>query len=240
LLPISVIIDAVIAAALLIFILLGRSRGLFRSLMGLVAVIAALVIAGKAADFGTEIVVERILRPAAAEAMEQKVDEMVREEVITVSPLKEMEKVVDAIPNDFVREKARELLRELDLSAEPVTIYSPKETIKDLARQVLDGVMDTAVETLVHTVLQVIIFAVVLLLLRVAIGAVDLTLKLPVLRQVNRFFGLLFGAAEGVVLVCTAVLLLGRTGLWVTAETIEQSYLLKIVADWVGLTGTPV
>ena len=239
-LSVSVIIDAAIAALLLLFILLGRSRGLFRSLMSLVAVIAALVISARAADIGARFVVKEVLRPAAVEAMEQKVDDVLAGEIGTLSPRDELEKVVASIPNEFVRDKAKELLESMELPGITLSDDSPREELLELARQVLDSVLNTVVEALVHTVLQLLAFVVILLLLRIAINAVDLTLKLPVLRQVNRFFGLLFGAAEGAVLVCTAVLLLGRAGLWVTAETIEQSYLLKIVADWVGLTGTSV
>ena len=57
-LPPSVIIDIAIAGVLALCVFTGKNRGFFRSLMSLVVVIAALVIAAKAADFGTDFVIE--------------------------------------------------------------------------------------------------------------------------------------------------------------------------------------
>ena len=93
-LPPSVIIDIVIAGVLALCVFMGMKRGFFRSLMSLVIVIAALVMAAKAADFGTAFVIDAFLRPAATMAMEQRVDEMMEESVSTTSPLEEMERVV--------------------------------------------------------------------------------------------------------------------------------------------------
>lgn len=234
-LPPSVMIDIVIAAVLVLCIFLGKKRGLFRSLMSLVVVIVALVTAAKAADFGTEFVIETFLRPAAAKAMEQRIDEMMSESIAATSPLEEMEKVVDAIPNGFIREKAGQLLGELGLSAESMPSYSGRETLLKVGGELLDGVLDTAVYSMLHALLYVLAFFLVMLILRLLIGAVDLTLHLPLLRQANQFFGLLFGAVEGVVLVCMGVFLLSQLSPWVTPETVEESILLKIAVQWLDL-----
>lgn len=233
--PTSVIIDIAIAAVMVLCIVLGRSRGLFRSFMGLAAVVIALVLASRAANFGADLVIENVLRPAASAAMEQRVDEMLAEPVLTTSPLAEMEQVIGAIPNEFIREKAGQLLEKMELSTEAMLTHSARETLLEMGGSLLDTVLDTAVRGVLYAAICLVVFLVVTIALKILSRALDFTLKLPLLRQVNQFGGLLFGTVEGVVLVCLAVKLLGHAGLWVTPETIRGSFLLKFVAQWVGL-----
>lgn len=233
--PTSVIIDLAIAAALVLCIVFGRKRGLFRSLMGLAAVVIAMVLASRAANFGADLVIENVLRPAASAAIEQRVDEMLAEPVLSTSPMAEMEQVIGAIPNDFIREKAGQLLAKMEISTEDMLTHSARETLLEMGSSLLDAVLDTAVRGVLYAAIYLIAFLVVTLVLKILTRAMDFTLKLPLLRQVNQFGGLLFGTVEGVVLVCVAVGLLGRAALWITPETIEASFLLKFVAQWVGL-----
>lgn len=232
--PTSVIIDTAIAAVLVLCIVLGCKRGLFRTFMGLAAVVIAMILASKVADFGADLVVEKMLRPAATAAIEQRVDEMMAETVLSTSPLAEMEKVIEAIPNAFIREKAGQLLEKMELSTEAMSAYSARETLVEMGNSLVDSVLDTAVWSVIYALIYLVAFVVVTLVLKVLTGAMDLTLKLPLLRQANQFGGLLFGTVEGVVLVCVAVGLLGRAELWITPENIANSFLLKFVAQWVG------
>ncbi len=233
--PTSVIIDLAIAAALVLCIVIGRKRGLFRSFMGLATVVIALSLASRAADLGSDLVIEQLLRPAANAAIEQRVDEMLSEPVLTTSPMQEMEEIILAIPHPLIREKAGELLKKMELSTESTITHTSREVLLAMADGLLDTVLNTAVRSIIHTVIFLIVFLTATLLLKFLTRALDVTLQLPLLRQLNQFGGLLFGTAEGVVLVCVAVGFLGYASLWVTPETIRGSVLLKYVAQWVGL-----
>lgn len=236
----SVVIDLVIAAIFLLCVFLGWRRGLFRSLAELAVVILALTLSYQFAGFAAPLVIDRGLRPATYEAIEQRVDEMMAEDAAGTSPLEEMERVVDAIPNAFVREQAKKLMESLDLSVEESLQQSTRDTLLGLGEQIADTVLDTMVYSTLHTLLCFVSFLLLLMVLRLITRALDLTLKLPVLHQANQIGGLIFGAAKGLVLVCLGVWLLGQMGLWVSQETVEDSYLLKIVAGWVGLSGYSV
>lgn len=234
--PVSVMIDLAIVAALVLCVFLGRRRGLFRSLLGLTAVVIAMLLASRLASLGADLVIDNVLRPAATAAMEQRVDELLAESTAALSPMEEMERVVSAIPNDFIREKAAGLLGRMELSTESTVTRSARETLLALGGSLLDTVLDTAVRGALYGAIYLVAFLVVTVALKLAARALDLTLKLPLLRQANQLGGLLFGAAEGVVLVCAAVGILGHMKLWVTPETIQASVLLKLVAQWVGLS----
>lgn len=236
---VSAIMDLAILGVLALCVVMGARKGLFRSLMGLVAVIAALAAAVWASNIAADFVIDRMLRPATEAAIEERVDQMLEEETAVSSPLEEMEEVLDAIPNDFIREQARSLLGTLGLSAEAAE-RSTREALLEGAGQIVDTVLDTVVRGILQSVLCFILFLLVSLVLRLATRALDITFHLPVLKQANWLGGLLFGAAKGLVLMCLGVWLLGHLGLWVTEDAIEGSYLLKIVAGWAGVSAHSV
>lgn len=231
-------IDLVIAAVFLLCVWLGAKRGLFRSLAELAIIVVALLAAAQAARYGTELVVEQMLRPATEAAIEQRVDEMMAEGVGALSPLEEMEQVVDAIPNDFIRQQAEKLLGDLGVSAQTAQ-HAGREALLDLAGQLVDTVLESIVHSLVYALLYLTCFALVSLVLRLAVRALDLTFRLPVLHQLNTLGGVLFGAAKGAILIWLGLWVLGSMGL-VTPEIQSGSYLLRILADGASMAGYPV
>ena len=234
----SVMIDLVSAAVFLLCVWLGAKRGLFRSLAELAIIVVALLAAAQAARYGTELVVEQMLRPATEAAIEQRVDEMMAEGVGALSPREEMEQVVDAIPNDFIRQQAEKLLGDLGVSAQTAQ-HAGREALLDLAGQLVDTVLESIVHSLVYALLYLTCFALVSLVLRLAVRALDLTFRLPVLHQLNTLGGVLFGAAKGAILIWLGLWVLGSMGL-VTPEIQSGSYLLRILADGASMAGYPV
>lgn len=231
---ISVMIDLAIAAAPVALAVLGWRRGLFRSLAELAVMVLALVLAAQFASAAAPVVVDRALRPATYAAIERQAEEMTSQSGIPdVSPLEEMERVVDAIPNPFIREHALELLGGMGLSTERTLSSTARETLEELGRQVADSVLDGVVFRVVHSLLYALSFAVLTFLLRLAVRALSLTMKLPGIKQLNKAGGALLGLAKGLLLVCLAVWLLGRTGV-VTPEMAEDSLLLAPLAEWTG------
>lgn len=181
---------------------------------------------------------EQMLRPATEAAIEQRVDEMMAEGVGALSPLEEMEQVVDAIPNDFIRQQAEKLLGDLGVSAQTAQ-HAGREALLDLAGQLVDTVLESIVHSLVYALLYLTCFALVSLVLRLAVRALDLTFRLPVLHQLNTLGGVLFGAAKGAILIWLGLWVLGSMGL-VTPEIQSGSYLLRILADGASMAGYPV
>ena len=210
-------IDLAIAAVVALLAVLGWRRGLFRSLAELAAMVLALVIAAQAANMAAPVVVDRFLRPAAYEAIEARLEEMDLGGGLDGSPW----------------ERAQELLE----STEIFTAASyTKAAVMDLGRRAVDAVMDGVVYSLVHSLLCGLCFMVILFLLRLLVRALSLTMKLPVLRQLNEAGGLALGVVKGLVLVCLGVWVLGRTGV-LTEEMTEGTLLAGRIAAWTGAFG---
>lgn len=228
--PVSVIMDIAIAAVFLLFTVLGWRRGLFRSLAELAAMALALLLASQIAAAAAPAVVDRFLRPAAYSAIEERVQTLMEENVPGAAPRAELERVVDAIPNGFVREQARRMLEGLG----DADILTPtQDRLEQAGKDIADAALDGVVYSLVHSMLYLLAFMVLTFLLRLAVRLVSAALRLPVLRQFNEAGGALLGMVKGAVVICLAVWVLGRTGA-VTPEMAEGSMLFSPLADWIG------
>lgn len=227
----SVIIDIAIVAVPVLCLILGAKRGLFRSLAELVALLAALVLAAQAATYAAAFLMERVVYPAAEKAVTEQVEALLAENGSEFSPAEELERMLDALPEGFVRDRAGELLAEMNL---PETV-SGREPLLKLAMELTETVLDTAVRSLVYIILYLLCFVILLILLRLLIRVLDLPFRLPVLRQLNWLGGVLFGAVKGAVLVWLGVTVLWRLG--VSAETVEGSFFLPLLDQWIGFTG---
>ncbi len=231
---VAVILDIVIVALPALFMYLGWKRGLFRSLAELAVVVLATVLAYQAAGFAAGAVVEKVLRPAAHEAVESRVEQMTETQTDdpAASRREALEGALDAVPNGFLREKALALLDGLDLTAQEAE-QSARETLAGLACSLVDEALDTVVYGAIHALVCAAAFAVLVVALRLAVRALDLTFQLPVLHQLNVAGGLLLGAGKG--------LLLTWLGLWVCAgvgllsrEVLEQSLVLSLLRHLTG------
>ena len=102
-----------------------------------------------------------------------------------------------------------------------------------MGTQVADTVLDTMAYRLLHSMVCAASFLVLSFLLRLAVRALGLVMKLPVLRQLNEAGGLLVGVGKGMLLVFLGVWVLGRTGV-LAPEMAEGSWLLAPIAEWTG------
>lgn len=224
-------IDLVIAAVLVLCAVLGWKRGLIRSLAELAVMIAALMLANQIANAAAPVIVDRTLRPATYAAIEEQVDKMMAENISGITPAEELLRVVDGIPNRFVREHVRGLVEDLGLPAVQQAGYSAREMLLRLGYQLADTALDGVVYDLVRSVVCAVCFAVLTMLLRLAVRALTLAVKLPGLKQLNEFGGLLLGAGKGLLLVCLGVWVLRLTGV-ITPEMAEDSLVIGLFSAW--------
>lgn len=229
----SVMIDLAIAAVFILCTAMGWRRGLFRSLAELAAMVLALALASQLAAAAAPVVIDRALRSAAYEALEERIEELDTDGVLELSPLEGARALIEAIPNRLIRESALALLEDADLEA---AAGGAREAVLGMGRQAVDAVLDGAAYRLVHALLYMVCFMVLTFLLRLAVRLLSVAMRLPVLKQFNEAGGALLGMGKGAVLVCLGVWVLGRTGV-ITPELAEGSLLLGPLAEWTGAFG---
>lgn len=217
-----VIIDIVVAAVLLGFAVYGGKRGLFRALSGLLAVVVALVGAGIIAATFTAPVT-KLVTPLIAGRIEEKVENAMA--VQSVGSGVQMPETDTEDPSAI-----QDLLAILGLDDE-VRSHLAKEVqeeVHDTGVSIVTAVVESMARSFIYGILYSLSFAALLLLMKVLIGAMDLVLKLPLLRGLNTLGGAAVGLVEGALLLFLAVWVLRRLGVSFESEALAEAHILRI------------
>ena len=197
------VIDAILAAVLVGLVWLGAKRGLMKSLAGVISVGAAFFGASWCANrFVTPV--SRWLEPLLRESIQQKLSGQ------------------DGAD-------AGELL-----SAFAFDTHSLEKILEDVAQRVKEtgeSVFSAVTESVSHSIAYGIVYAAafiaILLVVWLLLKPLDLAGKLPVVRTVNAWGGLVWAG----LLLFAAVWLMQRFNWVVTPELIRDSILLKFFAE---------
>ena len=231
----SIVIDILIVAVLWLSLYLGLKKGMIRGLLALVTAIVAIIAASAVADYAADFVIDSFIRPATHEAIEQRFDEL-GGSALTITPWQEIEDLLQSIESDWIREKALELLEEVELptGSFEVNAYDPLTLTEELVDSVLYG----AFRALLSAAICILCYFLISLALRPVQYMIEEAFELPVLRKINQLGGLLSGAAKGILVILFIIFILRTAGIWLTDDVVEGSYLLKFAVncmDQIGL-----
>lgn len=235
---ISVMIDIVIAVVLILFAAAGWKNGLIRSLVGLAAMVLAVVLSTQLARAAAPKIVDRYLRPATYAAIEERAEELFREAGAS-SSIEELRRnlyqILDAIPSGFIRERAQDALDDALPLGEPIggAFLMPLE---ELGKDMADAVLDTLVRDVLQSILCAALFVVLNVLFRLIARVLRIVEKIPGVRELNELGGALAGLGKGLILVCLAVWVLRQTGV-LTPEMAAGSIALGLLPGWISGIG---
>lgn len=215
---IPILIDVLILAALLVFLLLGAHHGFILTLCSLAAVLVALVGANLAAD---------ALAPRLADALEPRLAQSIQADLeqraqAAGSGAGAQTGVSDVLA--ALREKGGLYEWAADKLADTL-----EAGIAQTAAQAAASAASAVAEQIAHGLLFVIGFLVVLLAWTLLSHALDLVARLPGLSGLNRTAGGVLGLVKGLVAVYLAAwVLCDLTGL-LSPETVAQTQLLRFL-----------
>ena len=223
-------IDAVFALVLILSVVFGAKRGLFRSFMALAAIVLALIGASLLTDALTEPVTDMLMP-----RLEKSVEEWFDTESQT--------------PQGDVPQIERETPAESDASGEtpngdaaqddsPLAVTgllkkllrfdfdgAVRQSLRNAARDAALAAVRTLLGSVVRTLVFVLCFLVLTLLLRLVTGGIDKVLDLPVLNALNTIGGGALGLIEGALLLFLVCDVAPKLGVKAFADY-EGTYLL--------------
>ncbi len=195
----SIVLDIIVVAVVVLFALLGLRKGFLKSLMGFVGAVAALVLALTVARFAASWIFETWVRQPLADTISQ---------ALTESGAATAEGALDALPGYLTG-----LLGLADGGTEAI-VGAIASSSSSLAA-VLVTALAPVITNLIMVVLAIVLFFVFLLLVRLALRLLNRVAKAPVLRQVNGLLGFLFGMGKGLLVVWLLCALAGAAApLW--------------------------
>ena len=188
----GILVDLVLLAIIITSAVIGWKKGVFRSVMRLGSVIAAVVGAIFLKDTVSQFLNNVFFQPKIANFIYNSYERTIGENV----PL---DKLFKELPAHFTK-----WVNSYSTVNEATAWYSGKAeaTVKDFSNAIAEPISDK----ISVVVAFVLVFLVLFFLIRLICFICDKFLKLPVLNAVNKFFGLLLGVAAG---ICIA---------WVAAE----------------------
>lgn len=209
-----VIIDAIVVAILLVFLVCGTLRGLLRTLAGLVIVVVSLAGAGIAAA--------RFSEPAAKLAA-PLVEKQIAEKIRAVLP---EQGLMPELPEGGLDG----ILERLGLDE---AVWQPLlERIERSMTETGAGIVEAVTESLVHSVLYGLLFLLaflaLLILLNLLLKALNQVTKLPVIHGINAVGGGVLGLIEGALVLFLAVWIARKLGVSFETELFEGAHILRI------------
>ena len=228
-------IDAIFALVLVLGVVLGAKRGLFRSFMALAAILVALIGASLLTDALTGPVTEALM-PRAEKSVQEWFDAAGR------SSQGEAPALEGAVEQDEPSSESTDMVSPAQGDADDASPLAVTGLLKNLLHFDLDGAVRrslrsaaqeaalTAVRTLlgsvVRTLVFVLCFLVLTLLLRLVTAGIDKVLDLPVLNALNTIGGSALGLIESALLLFLVCDLAPKLG-FKTFTEYEGTYLLS-------------
>ena len=204
-------IDAVFALVLILSVVFGAKRGLFRSFMALAAIVLALIGASLLTDALTEPVTDMLMprlekSDASGETPNGDAAQNAENARQDDSPL-------------AVTGLLKKLLR-FDFDG------AVRQSLRNAARDAALAAVRTLLGSVVRTLVFVLCFLVLTLLLRLVTGGIDKVLDLPVLNALNTIGGGALGLIEGALLLFLVCDVAPKLGVKAFADY-EGTYLLS-------------
>ena len=140
---------------------------------------------------------------------------------------------------DSLQEKleTQQILKLLGLDDDPLQSLtdSVQEKVRDTGVSTVTAVAESMAESVIHMLLFVLSFALILLVLKLLIHAINLVLKLPGLHLMNLLGGAAIGLLEGGLCLFLTIWVLRRFGVSFETQNISKTVLLHFFT-----TNTPL
>ena len=225
-----VIIDIVILAVLVGFLVYGARRGLFRALAGLLIIVVALVGAGMIASAASGPAA-RLITPMISQRIEEKVDLAMSEQSDQVQmPEEDVEESADGFSVEGIL-----ALMGLDSDVRGSLAQQAEDKIKETGISLAQAIVESVAQSILYAVIYILAFILLLILLRLLARALDLVLKLPGLNLLNTLGGAVAGLIQGALLLFLAIWLARRFGVSFETPTVESTHILHFFT-----TNTPL
>lgn len=216
----TVFLDLVLLAVLVMFVIFGAKKGFIRALLDgfstLIAGVLAYTFVEPASQYAYDLFVRNMVRNRLSNALNSTTNDF-------GSITDKVEILIDKIPESAINFSAK-LGFNINAVADSVIKSNPKEKevlIDTIMTEVADKIMMPLVETVTFIVLSVAFILVLAIVIRLFDSLIK---KIPIVKETDKIFGGLLGVLKGVV-----VLFIACTVLAFIASSSQDEQLIEIV-----------
>ena len=219
----SYLLDALLVILFAVCVWLGWKRGFIKTVSGLIALFAAVIVASTFSAPIAHGVYANSVEPAVMTTLEEHISNEV------LPSEEDLDAAIEKMPALVVT------LLETGGMGSGAAILERVETVdagKSAARTITDHVVTPIVLPLLQMLCSVLLFLATYLIASILLRVLDLVAKLPLLKQLNSVLGLAAGALTGAVWAIFAARILFTlawlgVAQWLSPEVLEQTWLLS-------------
>lgn len=222
----SWIVTIIVIVFLILFAVLGFRKGFFKIILSTMTLVVAFVVAGFILPWFSGVIETSFIGKAVDKKIGSYIEENV-DETIANSVSEVQDAVIEGLPlPSFMRQDISEKNTNEDYFRFHVINFT--EYIRTRLAKIVDNII-------AYLILSVVIFVLLRLLMKLS-GAIN---KIPVVGGLNRFFGGIFGLAEGLLILwvlCLVLMLFSGTPFGMKAiEVIEDNAFLQFIFEKNGI-----
>lgn len=217
------ILDILLLAFFLLFLIIGIKRGAARTLLNLTGMVLASFLSSSLGSMLAKWIYENGFKQGILDSFSGALEKSGAADAVQT--------VLDSLPPQLTG-----FLSVFGVNKESLIndSQSAMNNASKSAAEAVEGVIGSAVTSVISFFVIILLFFLLLILFKMLIRLVVHAFELPVLRQLNGILGGILGAAEGVIflflLIMLIQLLMPVVSLpWLTPELIEQSNLFKFL-----------
>jgi uncharacterized membrane protein required for colicin V production len=221
----SIILDVILLTVLVAFIFTAAKKGFMRSLLELIAVIVALVMAYQFSPVVAQAAYDNLVEESLIETVQTQLDENLN----ISSSTEKAELVLESVPS-FMTSFASSLGIELEEVKTKITseTFSSENLATELVVKVAQPIVVAALTALFFLVLS----AVLMFALKWVAGLLSKLFKIPLLGTVNKILGGVLGACKGVmviIFISTLLKLIFAGGESEISTMVNSSYVIGLL-----------
>lgn len=196
----SIIIDLIALAIILVCIILGYSKGFIKSVMGLISLIVAIAVATYFQAFAANIIKSEIIEPYFVNKTADTFTSLMNGGSEIIEP----EQIFEDRPTDLVdtTEGYGFSVDDLkDFYENNIKGIFESDDIKGISEKLSEFLVENSVDTVSNVLGFTAVFIVALIALAIIQLVLNLIFKLPILKTANKLLGAVFGILKGVLFV---------------------------------------
>lgn len=221
----SIILDVILIGIFAAFVFFAAKKGFVKTLLELVAVVAALVLAYQFSPVVAQGAYDGFVKESMITTLEEQLDENFN----TSTAAGKAEATLDALP-DFVVSLASTAGVEIgDIKAK---ISSEKFSNENIATELVEKVAQPIVIGALTILFFMILAVVLIFLLKIAAHFISKLFDVPIVGTANKLLGALLGAFKGVIVIiflCTVLNFIFANGDGEMAKAVNDSYVIGLL-----------
>lgn len=223
----SIILDIILVAIFAAYVFFAAKKGFVRTLLELVAVVAAIFLSFQISPVISQTVYDGFVEKEIVATLEEQISE----NVDALSVTEKANAVLDSIP-DFAVSLAASAGVEISTIKEQIS--SQKIDSQNLAQSLVDKIAEPIVVGALTIIIFILLAVVLMIALKFVAKLVSKLFDIPLVKSVNRSLGGVLGAIKGVlvvIVICTALRFIFGGGDGELSVAVNDSFVVGLLDE---------